>query len=617
MDAVVRVLGDPMAVTGVFWVLAAAEAAWTVQAVRAGPAFRAAVTAGASPAAQRWLDQWAQLDSDGQPLRQRGRIRLVAEPPQLRPRAVGSPLAVAPGLLTALGVLGTFLGIHHGLGSIDFAALSNTAELLGAARGLLDGMKTAFATSVAGLQWAAVFMVLLAVTRLIRQRAARADLQAWRDLTRPPSQDGLGEAAAQMAGAVSSMNDNLGELFGRMEDQLQQMAALRSDQGDSLIKQVVREFREEALEPLAQRLDQSAAVSERAALAVEKLEGSLGDIAGKLAGSVEMLERFQHQTHQQLQQFTRDMSGTLSTFQSETQGMLEQTGAVIREAVDESISGMARQREAFEDSAERAAQTFRGIREDLQASLKTQADEQNAMLTALKDANLEVIARAEETYDKQAKAIGTIGDVAAETMRAARAELEAGLTEVRAGLRETSETVQVELARFRDAYQQQLTAYLKRQSDALDEVLERQRKGLQAVVERLERSFEDEYRRRKELSDEVARTIQQLKEGAEVLDNLAATLGLNSAARLDQLITLSREMRGQTTALESAYRDLSRQHADAVQASQEQLTGYLREFNAQHQQIVGRIDTSAAQLTEGLYQAADVLVTATTARRSA
>ncbi|MFT4976493.1 MAG: hypothetical protein ACI8S6_002398 [Myxococcota bacterium] len=618
MDELVAFLGDPIAVTAVFWMLAAAETAWTIRSVRSGKQLLSGVQGGGStPDSQQWLDRWAQQDARGAPVANRGRLQLVADPPQLRPRGTSTPLSAAPGLLTALGVLGTFLGIHHGLGSIDFASLGSTQELLAAARGLLDGMKTAFSTSVVGLEFAAIFMVLLAVSRLIRQKAAASDLREWRALTCPPGQGGIGEAAGQMARAVTSMNENLLGVFGRMEEQLDQMAAMRSEQSGTLIKEVVREFREQALEPLAQRLDQSAAVSERAALAVEKLESSLGDVSTRLAGSVELLEHFQNQTHKQLQQFTRDMSGTLTQFQTETQGMLEQTGGVIREAVDESISGMARQREAFEESADKAAATFRGIREDLQGALKTQSEEQQAMLVALKDANLAIIDRAEETYTKQAEAIGTVGEQAAKTMRAAREELEAGLSEVRAGLRETSETVKVELARFRNEYQEQLTSYLKRQSDALDEVLERQRKGLQAVVERLESSFEEEYRRRKELSDEVAQTIQQLKEGAEVLDHLATTLGLHSTARLDQLIELSREMAGQTTALESSYRDLSAQHQQAVRESREQLTGYLKDFNGQQAAVVHRIDDAAARLTEGLYQAADVLVTATTARRSA
>ncbi|MEL6347405.1 MAG: hypothetical protein AAFV53_30095 [Myxococcota bacterium] len=609
-DMIVNLLSNPTTVGVVFWSLAALEVGWTVLAVRAGPTKRDAVQRSinglTSPVGEPWLDRWAQKTADGAPLVEGGRLALSGSPPELRGAVARTPMSVAPGLLTALGVLGTFLGIHAGLGAIDFGALSSTDSLLGAARGLLAGMKTAFATSVAGLTYAAVFMLILAISDQVRKIFAARDRAAWQQMTRPPGQGGLDAAAGQMAAAVTAMNHNLTGLFSRMEKQLEEMAALRQEQGDSLIREVVREFREEALEPLARRLDQSAEVSARAATAVENLEGSLGAISTRLAGSVEMLERFQRETHQQLQEFSTELAGTL-----------EQTGAVIREAVDESISGMARQREAFEESADRAAQTFRGIRTDLEAALETQAAEQRASLETLRDANLAVIDRAEETYQKQAEAIGTIGEQAANTMRIAREELQAGLMEVRVGLKETSDTVKTELERFREAYQQQLSEYLKRQADALDEVLERQRKGLQQVVERLESSFEDEYARRKELSEEVAETIQQLKDGVEVLEQLAETLGLHGEARLAQLVELSREMTGQTTALEAAYRDLAAQHEKSVEASVTQLSGYLRDFNGQQQQALTRMDDAAARLVEGLYQAADILVTATTARRTA
>jgi predicted nucleic acid-binding Zn-ribbon protein len=60
-------------------------------------------------------------------------------------RGVVARLAhVAPGMLTAIGVLGTFVGILDGL--LQF----NVADISGSVPGLLDGMKTAFVTSVLG-----------------------------------------------------------------------------------------------------------------------------------------------------------------------------------------------------------------------------------------------------------------------------------------------------------------------------------------------------------------------------------------------------------------------------------------------------------------------------------
>ncbi|MDD3213857.1 MAG: MotA/TolQ/ExbB proton channel family protein, partial [Eubacteriales bacterium] len=59
-----------------------------------------------------------------------------------------------PGLLTSLGILGTFLGLMAGLTNLD---LTDAAKTIGSIPTLLGGMKFAFATSVAGITCSLVF----------------------------------------------------------------------------------------------------------------------------------------------------------------------------------------------------------------------------------------------------------------------------------------------------------------------------------------------------------------------------------------------------------------------------------------------------------------------------
>lgn len=59
-----------------------------------------------------------------------------------------------PSLLTSLGILGTFIGLMNGLSGLDF---SNAENLIDAIPTLLDGMRFAFATSVAGISCSIVF----------------------------------------------------------------------------------------------------------------------------------------------------------------------------------------------------------------------------------------------------------------------------------------------------------------------------------------------------------------------------------------------------------------------------------------------------------------------------
>jgi len=72
----------------------------------------------------------------------------------------GTRLAeIAPGILTSLGILGTFLGLVRGLSGLNLNA-ADTSALLAAMEKLIGGMSTAFLTSIAGVV-ASIFFNLL------------------------------------------------------------------------------------------------------------------------------------------------------------------------------------------------------------------------------------------------------------------------------------------------------------------------------------------------------------------------------------------------------------------------------------------------------------------------
>lgn len=73
-----------------------------------------------------------------------------------------------PGLLTSLGILGTFMGLMQGLTSIDFSTAEGTMQSIPQ---LLTGMKFAFATSVAGISCSLTFNMF---NRIAIGRATRA-----------------------------------------------------------------------------------------------------------------------------------------------------------------------------------------------------------------------------------------------------------------------------------------------------------------------------------------------------------------------------------------------------------------------------------------------------------
>ena len=74
--------------------------------------------------------------------------------------AGGTRLAeLTPGLLTSLGILGTFLGLVQGLSGLSLSAADTTA-LLAAMEQLIGGMSTAFLTSIAGVTASMAFNLM-------------------------------------------------------------------------------------------------------------------------------------------------------------------------------------------------------------------------------------------------------------------------------------------------------------------------------------------------------------------------------------------------------------------------------------------------------------------------
>lgn len=73
-----------------------------------------------------------------------------------------------PGLLTSLGILGTFIGLMQGLGGLD---VSNAAKTMESIPQMIGGMTYAFTTSIAGISCSLIFNML---NRMAHGSATRA-----------------------------------------------------------------------------------------------------------------------------------------------------------------------------------------------------------------------------------------------------------------------------------------------------------------------------------------------------------------------------------------------------------------------------------------------------------
>lgn len=104
--------------------------------------------------------QWARFLVNAEQLDQRGLgcdvEDYINDETTLRDFAHFQLSEVIPGLLTSLGILGTFIGLMRGLGSLDLSSADNTVTSI---HGMISGMTFAYGTSIAGLVGSLLFNI--------------------------------------------------------------------------------------------------------------------------------------------------------------------------------------------------------------------------------------------------------------------------------------------------------------------------------------------------------------------------------------------------------------------------------------------------------------------------
>lgn len=120
---------------------------------------------------------------------------------------------VIPGLLTSLGILGTFIGLMRGLGNLD---ISNADSTMKGISQMIGGMTFAYGTSIAGLACSLIFNVFFRASQGAGLSAMDDFSEAFRELVmQRPVDDNvyqkcrLEDQAAFLSRSVTDMNANL------------------------------------------------------------------------------------------------------------------------------------------------------------------------------------------------------------------------------------------------------------------------------------------------------------------------------------------------------------------------------------------------------------------------
>ncbi|GAX44553.1 hypothetical protein NIES4075_55720 [Tolypothrix sp. NIES-4075] len=351
----------------------------------------------------QWKDEHLQIKN--------GKFILIKYPSVLARPIPRSSLRFVTTLCTAIGLLGTFYGIQQALQGINLDTTSSQ-QLMSSSKELLVGMKTAFSTSLIGLGSGSLFTIILFICDSLRQKR-RDDLRQKLKAIAIETADNANYEVAQVLNLVADKftginlsAEAIGEAVGQQMQSVilpalrailqeqQKLRELQEKQGQRVLEELIKNLRIEVFEPIGDRLDKSAELTQQASEAVLTLHKDL-------ASSIVTIQNFQKETLVSLQDFANNLKQTLSQFQTDTKGVLEQTAHDINRAIDQSIQGMTIQQSAFETSAENAADTFRGIREELETALQRRAEVEKQMLQATRTGIIHILAQANTTFRQQ------------------------------------------------------------------------------------------------------------------------------------------------------------------------------------------------------------------------
>ncbi|MBE9227327.1 hypothetical protein IQ264_18020 [Phormidium sp. LEGE 05292] len=409
---------------------------------------------------------------------QYGRFVLLQYPVILEKPVPRSSLRFIQSILIAIGVLGTFYGIQVGLSGISLSDIGeNSGHLLKSSVQLLEGMKTAFSTSLMGLGSSSIFTLILACLEWVRKKY-RDSLKNKLDtitlletpmrlLERINPEANL-KASQALANAAEIMGAKFAELieiqrelspkaigqeigsvikpvFEEIRVELTALREIKADQGQEILKNLIKEQREQLIKPIISELSNSAYLTKQASETVMDLKNELGSIALSLSESIATIEHFQAQTLVKLQQFAtnfgdnvektsvtfigirEELENSLNNhleiqqqlvqeFQNNIHEIFVEQNNNLEKLGEQTSEAMRIQRDALTKIAKQTVNTFIGIREELEQSLQTQAQTERELLQEFQNRSLEI-------FERQANNLTLVGNAASQQMNEATEKL--------------------------------------------------------------------------------------------------------------------------------------------------------------------------------------------------
>lgn len=431
----------------------------------------------------------------------------------------------APALLASLGILGTFVGIVVGLLDFDPQQLDASIE------GLLEGLKTAFISSIAGIAASLVF------------RGVEPFL-----ITETDAADGAGVGPEDIVALLTEQKELLqatrDAIAGHEESSLAgQLKLLRADLADRRREDTsVRERFEtelwKRLQTFGEMLSKSATEQVIEALRAvivdfnRQLTEQFGDNFRKLDESVQKLVEWQEKYRQQLEQLHAlyDQSvRQITTIEASVTQIAERSASIptsmekleaVVETADHEIEELERHLGAFAELRDRAVEAVPQTRAHVDAIVQEIAAAvrlANEHATTLQNDSAEQLTKSRQMLERLTQAgeqmqgdLQAVQDRVVDTITQMQARVETALREVLSTQSQATDTmVQTTLEQTRQAVSRTGEG-INKQLEALDEALSRELNRVMtqmgSALSQITNKFVEDYKKLVQQMQQIVRT---------------------------------------------------------------------------------------------------------------
>ena len=488
--------------------------------------------------------------------------------------------SAVPGLLTSLGILGTFVGLTYGLAQVQ-GTFGDATELREGIQDLLKGASIAFSTSV----WGILLSVTFSLFEKRRMKVVRLALNTAQDLVnatipRRNSEAWLSEISdhsSQQTRELKRFNTDLAVSIAQALDE--KLAARITPAMDKLVTSIneLQEFKQESSVEAIQKLvsEFTSSLSEGSSKNIGELNDVLSGVNDTLTRTMATSEQSQRRLEDSLESHLNDLSGKVES----VLGQLSESQRAVQEATGLGMEDMLRQ---INEAVSRQQLAFGEVTSAMKGGLEAQMQ---SITNAVENLVGNVGEQSRRHSDHTAARLKELADVIEATAGSSSSRFEQESQQ----LLDLAASLKVLLDRLEDAGEGMALA---------GEAMKETAVPVQQAVESLRVALASLQSTQGQLSQTVteaeSRTAEHL---ARVQDSAALIQDALLTAR-DSWTAYSDNFGGLREQLSGVFGDLTQSVADYSRTTSEGITQYLREFEGHLERATGSIGGALEGLQE-------------------